>query len=174
MRFLPRAEARGLTPEDDERRLQPALLLPAPDRTEHDETGHRNRAGGHPGRAWTFGGGVPALCCAARSATCRDSSTTARWAGTTSAPRRGRPMRTINPGDAHLPVPRGKPVPGCTTVRPRPCCSIGNGMYGAVIIDPPDLEPVDRGPAGPRRAVPGRAGQAQVARMRAGEPGAWC
>src|SRR5690606_40071100 len=52
---------------------------------------------------------------------------------------------------------------------------IGNGMYGAVIIDPHDIEPVDRQYLLVQGELylgePGSADQ--VARMRAGEPDAW-
>ena len=87
------------------------------------------------------------------------------------------PMRTINPGERltyrFRAEKAGAWVYHCST---SPMLQhIGNGMYGAVIIDPPDLEPVDREYLLVQGELylgePGSADQ--VARMRAGEPDAW-
>nr|WP_246422490.1 multicopper oxidase domain-containing protein [Nocardiopsis mwathae] len=87
------------------------------------------------------------------------------------------PMRTIGPGERlvyRFTAERaGAWLYHCST--PSMLQHIGNGMYGAVIIDPPDLEQADREYVLVSSQLylgePGSEGQ--VAKMREGRPDAW-
>ncbi|MDA8368681.1 MAG: multicopper oxidase domain-containing protein [Nocardiopsaceae bacterium] len=88
-----------------------------------------------------------------------------------------RPMRTIEPGQSLTYQFRAEQAGAwlyhCST--PPMLQHIGNGMYGAVIVDPPDLEPVDREYVLVQGELylgePGS--EAQVDAMRAAAPDAW-
>ncbi|AAZ56827.1 hypothetical protein JCM3263A_18330 [Thermobifida fusca] len=165
-----------------------AVLPPAPDRTEHEveirvtET-ELEVAPGVRQSVWTFGGDVPGPVLRGKvgdvfTVTFVNDGTMGHgidFHASSLAP--DEPMRTINPGERltyrFRAEKAGAWVYHCST---SPMLQhIGNGMYGAVIIDPPDLEPVDREYLLVQGELylgePGSADQ--VARMRAGEPDAW-
>ncbi|MEB3065435.1 multicopper oxidase domain-containing protein [[Mycobacterium] zoologicum] len=87
------------------------------------------------------------------------------------------PMRTLNPGERlvyRFTARRaGAWLYHCST--PPMTLHIANGMYGAVIIDPPGLPPVDREYAlvGAQLYAGPPDGDAKTAAIRAGQPDGW-
>ena len=171
----------GFTPYD-------ATLRPAPGGTEHKVEIHvvekeLEVAPGVRQRMWTFGGTVPGPVLRGKvgdvfTVTFVNDGTIGHGidfhAGSL-AP--DRPMRTIEPGERltyRFTADRaGAWLYHCSTM---PMLQhIANGMYGAVIIDPPDLRPVDREYVLVQGELylgtPGDP--AQVARMRDGRPDGW-
>lgn len=165
-----------------------ATLPPAPGGTEHhieiraSET-ELQVAPGVRQRMWTFGGTVPGPVLRGKvgdvfTVTFINDGTMGHGidfhAGAL-AP--DRPMRTIQPGErlTYRFTARyaGAWLYHCSTM---PMTHhIGNGMYGAVIIDPPDLPPVDREYLLVQGELYlGRPGsEAQVAKMRQARPDGW-
>ncbi len=172
----------GWTPYD-------AALRPAPGGTEHhveiraDDTVVQEVAPGVRQRVWTFNGTMPGPVLRGKVGdvfvvTFVNGGTMGHGidfhAGAT-AP--DGPMRTIQPGERLTYRFRaefaGAWLYHCSTM---PMTQhIANGMYGAVVIDPPGLPPVDR----EYLLVQGElylgepGSEAQVAKMRAGEPDGW-
>ncbi|GAA3970950.1 multicopper oxidase domain-containing protein [Thermobifida alba] len=169
-------------------RPRDAALPPAPGGTEHEveirvaET-EMEVAPGVRQNVWTFNGDVPGPVLRGRvgdvfTVTFVNDGTTGHGidfhAGSL-AP--DEPMRTIQPGERLTYRFRAEKAGAwlyhCSTA---PMSQhIGNGMYGAVVVDPPGLEPVDREYLLVQGELYlGEPGSAeQVARMRAGEPDAW-
>ncbi|MDB1088309.1 multicopper oxidase domain-containing protein [Streptomyces sp. ACA25] len=87
------------------------------------------------------------------------------------------PMRTIEPGEELVyrftAEHAGAWLYHCST--PPLLQHLGNGMYGAVIIDPPDLDPVDREYAlvASQLYLGTPGSEEQVAKMREARPDAW-
>ncbi|MEV4555351.1 multicopper oxidase domain-containing protein [Nonomuraea wenchangensis] len=172
----------GWTPYD-------ATLRPAPGGTEHhveiraDDKVVQEVAPGVRQRVWTFNGTMPGPVLRGKVGdvfvvTFVNGGTMGHGidfhAGAT-AP--DGPMRTIQPGERLTYRFRaefaGAWLYHCSTM---PMTQhIANGMYGAVVIDPPGLPPVDR----EYLLVQGElylgepGSEAQVAKMRAGEPDGW-
>ncbi|MEY9214955.1 multicopper oxidase domain-containing protein [Thermobifida halotolerans] len=165
-----------------------AVLEPAPGGTEHEveirvEETELEVAPGVRQSMWTFNGSVPGPVLRGRvgdvfTVTFVNDGTMGHGidfhAGSL-AP--DEPMRTIRPGERLTYRFRAEMAGAwlyhCSTA---PMLQhLGNGMYGAVVVDPPDLEPVDR----EYLLVQGElylgepGGAEQVARMDAGEPDAW-
>lgn len=165
-----------------------AALRPAPGGREHRVEIHATDAEVEvaPGvrqPMWTFGGTVPGPVLRGRvgdvfTITFVNDATTGHGidfhAGAL-AP--DRPMRTIAPGERLTYRFRadhaGAWLYHCSAM---PMLQhIGNGMYGAVVIDPPDLPPVDREYVLVHSELYlGQPGSAdQVAKLRGGRPDAW-
>ncbi|SET46329.1 multicopper oxidase domain-containing protein [Nonomuraea wenchangensis] len=166
-----------------------AALRPAPGGTEHhveiraDDKVVQEVAPGVRQRVWTFNGTMPGPVLRGKVGdvfvvTFVNGGTMGHGidfhAGAT-AP--DGPMRTIQPGERLTYRFRaefaGAWLYHCSTM---PMTQhIANGMYGAVVIDPPGLPPVDR----EYLLVQGElylgepGSEAQVAKMRAGEPDGW-
>ncbi|MGV9325094.1 multicopper oxidase domain-containing protein [Streptosporangium sandarakinum] len=166
-----------------------ATLRPAPGGTEHhveiraDDTLVQEVAPGVRQRVWTFNGTMPGPVLRGKVGdvfvvTFVNGATMGHGidfhAGAT-AP--DGPMRTIQPGERLTYRFRadfaGAWLYHCSTM---PMTQhIANGMYGAVIIDPPDLPKVDR----EYLLVQGElylgepGGRAQVAKIRQGDPDGW-
>ncbi|MGP4103053.1 multicopper oxidase domain-containing protein [Nonomuraea sp. KM90] len=172
----------GWTPYD-------ATLRPAPGRTEHHveiragDTAVQEVAPGVRQRVWTFDGTMPGPVLRGKVGdvfvvTFVNAGTMGHGidfhAGAT-AP--DGPMRTIQPGERLTYRFRAEHAGAwlyhCSTM---PMTQhIANGMYGAVVIDPPDLPEVDR----EYLLVQGElylgepGSEAQAAKMRRGEPDGW-
>ncbi|TDQ53141.1 multicopper oxidase domain-containing protein [Actinorugispora endophytica] len=165
-----------------------AELAPAPGGTEHEveirasET-EQEVAPGVTQAVWTFNGSVPGPVLRGKvgdvfTVTFVNDGTMGHGidfhAGAL-AP--DEPMRTIQPGERLTYRFRAERAGAwlyhCSTMPM--LLHMGNGMYGAVIIDPPDLEPVDHEYVLVQGEVylgePGS--QEQVDAMRDGEPDAW-
>ncbi|GAA1733234.1 multicopper oxidase domain-containing protein [Nonomuraea bangladeshensis] len=166
-----------------------ASLRPAPGGTEHhveiraDDRAVQEVAPGVRQRVWTFNGTMPGPVLRGKVGdvfvvTFVNGGTMGHGidfhAGAT-AP--DGPMRTIQPGERLTYRFRaefaGAWLYHCSTM---PMTQhIANGMYGAVVIDPPGLPPVDR----EYLLVQGElhlgepGSEAQVAKLRAGEPDGW-
>ncbi|MFV0319351.1 MAG: multicopper oxidase domain-containing protein [Microbacterium sp.] len=147
----------GGTAPDDAFEAWPAALAPAPDETVHRVTLDAEEvvqevAPGIRQERWTFGGTAPGPTLRGKvgdtfEITLVNDGTIGHsidfHAGSL-AP--NQPMRTIRPGETltytFTATQAGIWMYHCSTVPMS--MHIANGMYGAVIIDPPDLEPVDR------------------------------